>query len=72
MHEYATLRPPSFAWRRNMTKSLISVAVVLLLAMILLVSCTGVFRDAKGCANCGEIFPVVPPGAGLKGSGGGG
>jgi hypothetical protein len=55
-----------------MTKSLISVAVVLLLAMILLVSCTGVFRDAKGCANCGEIFPVVPPGAGLKGSGGGG
>jgi len=66
-----TVRPPGFAWRYDMTKSLISVAIVFLLAMVLLVSCTGVFKGAKGCGNCGEIFPVVPAGAGLKGSGGG-
>lgn len=58
-----------YAWRRDMTKSLISVAIVFLLAITLLVSCTGVSK--KGCANCGEIFPVSPGGGGLKGGGGG-
>ena len=60
-----------YAWRRDMMKSLICVAIVFLLAITLLVSCTGVSKNTKGCANCGEIFPVSPGGGGLKGGGGG-
>jgi hypothetical protein len=60
-----------YAWRRDMTKSLISVAIVFLLVIALLASCTGVPKNTKGCANCGEIFPVSPEGGGLKGGGGG-